>query len=192
MTAPLNNEADMYSRHGETDAVEMVAGLMALSARTAPKGRGVDTLVIRVVAGSDLAVLAEEMRNVGERIGAAFFSRDASNVSKSAACVLIGVESASTTGLDCGGGGYPDWAAMRAAQGAGGTPFSGPNCTVRITDLGIAIGSAVKTASMHNVDNRVMYSVGVAALSLGWMDGCSVAYGIPLQASGKSIFFDRS
>lgn len=61
-----------------------------------------------------------------------------------------------------------------------------------MTDLGIAVGSAVKTASIHNVDNRVMYTAGVGALSLGWMEGCGVAYGIPLRASGKNIFFDRT
>ena len=44
----------------------------------------------------------------------------------------------------------------------------------------------------NNVDNRVMYSVGVGALSLGWLEGCGVAYGIPLRASGKDIFFDRT
>jgi uncharacterized ferredoxin-like protein len=60
-----------------------------------------------------------------------------------------------------------------------------------MTDLGIAIGSAVKTASLFNLDNRVMYTAGVAARSLGWMEGCSVAYGIPVSVTGKNIFFDR-
>ena len=70
-------------------------------------------------------------------------------------------------------------------------PFHGPNCVIKMADLGIALGSAAKTASLHNVDNRVMFSAGVAALSLGWLEGCSVAYGLPLKASGKSIYFDR-
>jgi uncharacterized ferredoxin-like protein len=61
-----------------------------------------------------------------------------------------------------------------------------------MADLGIAIGSAVKTAQVHNADNRVMYSVGVAARSLGILpEECSVAYAIPLSATGKNIFFDR-
>jgi uncharacterized ferredoxin-like protein len=70
-------------------------------------------------------------------------------------------------------------------------PFRGPNCIIKMADLGIALGSAAKTASMHNVDNRIMFTAGVAALSLGWMEGCLVAYGLPLKASGKSIYFDR-
>jgi uncharacterized ferredoxin-like protein len=60
-----------------------------------------------------------------------------------------------------------------------------------MTDLGVAVGSAAKTASLHNMDNRVMYSAGVAALRLGWLDGCRVGYGIPISATGKNIFFDR-
>jgi uncharacterized ferredoxin-like protein len=49
----------------------------------------------------------------------------------------------------------------------------------------------VKTASIHNVDNRIMFSAGVVALRQGRLKGCSVAYGIPLKASGKNIFWDR-
>jgi uncharacterized ferredoxin-like protein len=68
--------------------------------------------------------------------------------------------------------------------------YSGPNCVLKISDLGIAVGSAVKTASIHNVDNRIMFSAGVVALQQGRLKGCSVAYGIPLKASAKNIFWD--
>ena len=57
-------------------------------------------------------------------------------------------------------------------------------------DMGIAIGSAVKTAGMLNVDNRVMYRAGVVARALGLIDADFVM-GIPLSISGKSIYFDR-
>jgi uncharacterized ferredoxin-like protein len=60
---------------------------------------------------------------------------------------------------------------------------------LELPDLGIAVGSAAKTASMHNVDNRVMYSAGVAAMKLGRMKKCSVVYGIPLKASGRNVYF---
>jgi len=59
-----------------------------------------------------------------------------------------------------------------------------------LVDLGIAVGSAVKTASFHNVDNRIMYRAGIAAKSLGMIES-NIAYGIPLSATGKNIFFDR-
>ena len=35
-----------------------------------------------------------------------------------------------------------------------------------------------------------MFSAGVIALQQGMLKGCSVAYGIPLKASGKNIFWD--
>jgi uncharacterized ferredoxin-like protein len=61
-----------------------------------------------------------------------------------------------------------------------------------MADIGIAIGSAVKTAQVHNADNRIMYSGGVAARNLGIVpEDCTVAYAIPLSATGKNIFFDR-
>ena len=61
-----------------------------------------------------------------------------------------------------------------------------------MADIGIAVGSAVKTAQIHNVDNRIMYSAGSTAISLGLLGkDCTAAFAIPLSASGKNIFFDR-
>ena len=178
----------------ESDAVEMVARLMALSARTAPKARGIDVIKTMIVTGEEKKRLAGAMREYGEKNGAGFFVRDAGNVAASDACLLIGSLFDDTVSLDCGGCGYATCAEMLDAQRRMNlpTPFRGPNCIVRMADLGIAVGSAVKTASIHNVDNRVMYTAGVGALSLGWLEGCGVAYGIPLRASGKDIFFDRT
>lgn len=178
----------------ETKAVEMVAELMALSARTAPKGRGQDSIVIRVVVGDDLKTLAEEMRRLGEITGMKIFPRDAGNMERSDACVVIGCKGADVAGIDCGGCGFATCKEMLAAQEANASqmkPFHGPNCAIKMADLGIALGSAAKTASLHNVDNRIMFTAGVGALSLGWLEGCNVAYGLPLKASGKSIYFDR-
>ncbi len=179
----------------ESDAVEMVARLMALSARTAPKAKGTDIIKTLIVTGEEKERLAGAMREYGEKHSVGFFLRDAGNVAASDACFLVGSLFADAVGLDCGACGYPTCAEMLEAQKMGlpaSTPFRGPNCAVRMADLGIAVGSAVKTASIHNVDNRVMYSAGVGALSLGWLEGCGVAYGAPLRASGKDIFFDRT
>jgi uncharacterized ferredoxin-like protein len=174
-------------------AVEIVAELMALAARTAPKARGNDTIETKVIAGEDLKILAEEMRRHGEAWNSKFFLRDAGNLDKSDACVLIGSQKEGVVDMDCGGCGFETCKEMlkfqehRKAQ----RPFQGPNCIIKIADLGIALGSAVKTASLHNLDNRIMYTAGVCALSLGWLKNCSVAYGIPLKASGKNLYFDR-
>jgi uncharacterized ferredoxin-like protein len=176
----------------EKSAVETVAGLMALSARTAPKGKGQDALVIRVLAADEVKALSRGMDALGTDRGIRFFLRDAGNVGESDACLLVGTRREPTAGLDCGACGFATCAEMlREDPVKNRTLFAGPNCAVRMADLGIAIGSAVKTASIHNVDNRVMYSAGVTALALGLLGDCTVAYGIPLSASGKNIFFDR-
>jgi len=172
-----------------------VAGLMALAARTAPKGKGVDTLEIRVLTGKETKSLAGRLEELGTKLNIGFFHRDAANIAASEACVLIGARGDITTGINCGGCGYPTCADMdkaRKQQAAPATPFAGPNCIIRMTDIGIALGSAVKTAQIHNVDNRIMYSGGVAARDLGLLSKeCTVIYAIPLSATGKNIFFDR-
>ncbi|HSW35903.1 MAG TPA: DUF2148 domain-containing protein, partial [Candidatus Limnocylindrales bacterium] len=71
-----------------------------------------------------------------------------------------------------------------------GSEFTGPLCAWRLIDLGIALGSAVKTASLFNADNRIMYRIGVAALRKKLITG-EIAIGVPLSATGKSIYFDR-
>jgi len=177
-------------------AVEIVAELMALSARTAPKGRGQDSIVTRIVAGGELQELARELRHLGEVRGIKFFIRDAGNLERSDACLLIGCKAADSAGLDCGGCGSSTCKEMHERQKDFSDkepekPFHGPNCVIKMADLGIALGSAAKTASLHNVDNRIMFSAAVAALSLNLLEGCHVAYAIPLKASGKSIYFDR-
>ena len=179
----------------EQDAVLVAVSLMAIAARTAPKGKGRDSLVVRIVGREDLGVLAEEMRIFGEMHELPFFTRDAGNVAASSACLILGIRGQETLGLDCQGCGYPSCDAMKEAFPATsdpGSPFLGPNCVIKMADLGIAAGSAVKAASLHNLDNRVMYTAGVAARSLGWVPGCTVAYGIPVSVTGKNIFFDRT
>ena len=180
----------------EKTAVAMVAGLMALAARTAPKAKGVDTIVVRVLGAKDLKKLADTMSAYGESHGRAFFLRDARNMLASDACIIIGAKGDATAGIDCGACGYATCAGMtqeRKKRKKQTTPYSGPNCAVRMADLGIAVGSAVKTAQIHNVDNRVMYTGGSAAVALGLLGKeCTVAFAIPLSASGKNIFFDRT
>jgi uncharacterized ferredoxin-like protein len=179
----------------EHDGLMTVASLMALSARTAPKGRGKDTIETRVLPPSGLPALAGAMREIGETGNLPFFLRDAGNVAVSGACLVIGIRGMEPLGLDCQGCGYSSCEEMGVAaknRNTRGSPFKGPNCVIKMADLGIAVGSAVRTAALHNVDNRVMYTVGVAALFLGFLPGCSVAYGIPMSATGKNIFFDRS
>ena len=60
----------------------------------------------------------------------------------------------------------------------------------KLIDLGIALGSAVKVASDLNIDNRIFYSAGRAAIQSGIMKADEVQ-GIPIAIKGKNIFFDR-
>jgi uncharacterized ferredoxin-like protein len=179
----------------DNTAVGMVASLMALAARTAPKAKGIDTIGTRIVSGDDLGRLSDAMGEYGKTHNMGFFIRDSGNVAASDACLIIAARGQVVTGVNCSGCGYPTCKAMAAAfqeQTDDFSPFRGPNCVLRMADLGIAVGSAVRTAALHNVDNRVMYSAGVGALLLGWFPDYTVAYGIPLKASGKNIFFDRA
>ncbi len=178
----------------EVDAVKIVAGLMALAARTAPKAVGQDSIVCRVVAAKEQEKLAARIDTMGKALGLDFFFVNAEQVRTSDATLLVGVEGKRALGLNCGGCGFLTCAEMikagKAAEKKRKSVYGGPNCVFKISDLGIAVGSAVKTASIHNVDNRVMFTAGVAALELGLLKGCSVAYGIPLKAAGKNPFFD--
>jgi uncharacterized ferredoxin-like protein len=178
----------------EQNAVMTVADLMALAARTAPKGKGVDTLEIRVLATKECKKLAKQLEKLGSERNIGFFLRDAKNIAASDACVLIGCRGEMAAGVNCGACGFATCAELEKSKkkAKGITPFAGPNCALRMTDLGIAVGSAVKTAQVHNVDNRIMYSGGVAARDLGlFPEDCTVVYAIPLSATGKNIFFDR-
>jgi uncharacterized ferredoxin-like protein len=176
----------------ESDAVRSVAGLMALAARTAPKAVGADSIRIEVLTGKEQEKLGDEIIRMGKALDLDFFRINGEKIQESDATLLIGVEGRKGLGINCGGCGYATCAEMAKAAKAkkAKTLYGGPNCVMKISDLGIAVGSAVKTAGIHNVDNRIMFTAGVAALVQGRLKGCSVAYGIPLKASGKNIFFD--
>ena len=166
-----------------------VARLMELSARTAPKSLGHDFLEILTISGEAIQKLAEAILAFGQKSGKHNFERDAENVRKSPVVVLIGLKNAATLGLNCSVCGYEKCTDLQDAPKITGE-FKGPLCAFRAIDYGIALGSAVKTAQMLNVDNRIMYRIGVAARDAGIVDW-DIALGIPLSATGKNIYFDR-
>jgi uncharacterized ferredoxin-like protein len=155
------------------DGVMLTAKLMVVAAETAPKAKGVDNIVIKILdSKEELEVLAKKMEELAQVYGEDRWRRDADNVRRSDVVVLIGckvvdigVETPRIWRLDA-------------------------NTVLSIINLGIAIGSAVKTASILNVDNRIMFTVGVAAQELGIIDADYVL-GIPLSATSKNIYFDR-
>lgn len=169
--------------------VEIVAQLMALSATTAPKSKGENFVRIKILKGGDLKKLAEEMVSFGEKMNKTDFDRDGQSVKNSEAVVLIGLKKAEPLGLNCGACGFSNCAEIKKCKSVE-VEFKGPMCAFRLLDMGIALGSAVKTASLLNVDNRIMYRIGAVARHMKWVDWDYVM-GIPLSVTGKSIYFDR-
>jgi len=154
------------------NGVLRVAELMVVAAKTAPKARGIDNIVAAVITDrEELEKLAVKMEELSSQYGQ-FLARDARNVRDSDAVVLIGAKV-----VDLG---------LKELPGYG----VDINTYMALVNLGIAIGSAVKIASLLNVDNRVMLSIGIAAKELKLIDADYVI-GIPLSVRAKNIYFDR-
>lgn len=167
----------------ERDAALHVADIMAAAARTAPKGSGKDKIVTAILTGEEKDALSKHMREAGTEYKEEFFLRDAQNVADSHCIVMIGAVS-EPFGLDnCSMCGFKNCGEMKKSDA---------NCAFNITDLGIAVGSAVSVAADHRIDNRVMYSAGKSFIRMGiFPEDVRVCYGIPLYTGSKSIYFDR-
>lgn len=168
--------------------LRIVTDLMAVAARTAPKTKGEDFVVTKIIEGEELKRLGEAMIDFGVRTGKKNFDRDARNVLNSDSLLLVGILNATTAGLNCGACG--EELCDLLSVGKLDDEFKGPQCAYRLLDMGIALGSAAKMAGMLNADSRIMYRAGVVARELGMIDADFVM-GIPIAATGKSIYFDR-
>lgn len=177
------------------DTAIQVAQLMAASARTAPKAGGKDFLEIAVITlDDDLKKIAAAMRDYApQSTNEAFWLRDASNIENCQALVLVGLGKSLAAGYDCGACGFATCAEFLTSRTLTEKDmgYSGPHCVMRMMDIGAALVSAAKTASLLNLDNRVQQRVGAAARALGYIKA-EVAMGIPVGFYGKSIFFDRA
>ena len=182
------------SQRGDTpvmsiqDTVRLVGEFMAVSARTAPKAAGQDFVEVKMADESERMALGNDMIAIGKERDISGFERDGQNVLDSDAVLLIGLLPHKGLGLNCGACGFSDCTEFNSHSHKG--DFEGPSCAIRLLDLGIALGSAAKTAMEHNVDNRIMYRIGVSARRLGMMES-RLIHGIPLSAKGENIFFDR-
>jgi uncharacterized ferredoxin-like protein len=170
------------------ETVRLVAALMEVAATTAPKAMGKDFIEAKVLSEDEREAIGHDMLKVAEERSMPGFARDGNNVLASDAVVLIGLLPHKGAGLNCGACGFASCEEFN--ERSLDSDFEGPNCALRLLDLGIALGSAAKTASELNVDNRIMYRIGVSARRLG-LSKSRISHGIPLSASGKNIFFDR-
>lgn len=168
----------------EPQAAAMVAELMCVAARTAPKACGIDNLVTAIVVDEqDKQRLADTMRAIAEEHEAPFFARDAANLLASDACVILGTRLHRFHLPDCDLCGH---------EGCEANEEAGSRCALTVEYLGIALGSAVSVAADHRVDCRIMYTIGRAAVRLQLLgEDVKIAHGIPLSVKGKNIFFDR-
>ncbi len=186
----------IHSVEAEGEAILVAAEFLAITARTAPKGRGVDRIVTAIVTGAEKERIAKAMEAKihQKRNPLQGFQRDADNLRKSPVVLLLGVKGTVPKNpenpLNCGACGHDSCAEFIKAEKTSGEDFTGPICIFEALDLGIALGSAVQRASNLNIDNRMMYTIGAAAKTLKLLDA-DIIIGIPLSTTGKNIYFDR-
>ncbi len=169
----------------EENSLRQIAGFMCTAARTAPKAKGIDNIAAIIIENEkDKNRLIKRMIAIAQANDKPGFARDAENLKESHVIVIIGTKTGHIGLTYCGICGYTDCDALLKAKA---------QCAFNSLDLGIALGSAVNIAAQFHADNRIMYSVGIAAIELNLFNDKKIkfALGIPLSASRKNIFFDR-
>lgn len=175
----------IFEQETRNAALTKVAEKMLTAARTAPKGKGKDNITLAIADKDEIKLIAAKMQELAEKgIAPEFYNRDAENILASEVLVLIGTK-IKPMGLSyCGLCGFENCAAKEK--------FPDHPCVFNTGDLGIAVGSAVSVAMDCRVDNRIMYSVGMAVRDMGILgEENKIILGIPLSSTGKSPFFDR-
>ena len=170
------------SNESEMSAAMRTAELMVAAARTAPKACGIDNINTLVLDGEDKDKLTTVMRELGQESDRPFFIRDAGNVDACHCVILIGV-AVNPPGLNC---------ALCGVENCETAANNNISCAMAVNDLGIAVGSAAATAMDCRVDNRILFTAGMAALKLKlFPDNVKMCFGIGLAVTGKNVFFDR-
>ncbi len=185
-------------------ALRQVAQLCAVAAMTAPKSGGqlflkgakpfIETVIVE--ERDTLQRLADWLRARGTRLKQPIWFRDADAAEKLDVVLFIGLAKWYPPVYDCGACGYATCAEfLRAApkyrtEASEDWEFPGPICQLRCVDLGIAVGSAAKTASLNNVDARCQTRIAAAARHLGVIEA-DLAVALSMSVSHKNIFFDK-
>lgn len=197
MGTPINYD----SLRDET--VLQVAKLMAGAAITAPKSGGmmflagkpnfIETVIVQ--DRDERHALAQWLRARGKERREAIWFRDADVADAVDAILFVGISGWYPPNYDCGACGYATCAEFLHAtkdlrDDSADLEFAGPTCNLRDIDLGIAVGSAAKTASIHSIDCRCQTRVAVAARKTGVIQA-DVAVALSLSMTAKALGFDR-
>ena len=185
-------------------ALRHVAQLCAVAAMTAPKSGGqlflkgakpfIETVIVE--ERDALQRLAQWLRARGAKLKEPIWFRDADTAEKLDLVLFIGLAKWYPPVYDCGACGYATCAEFLRAAPAHHTEeaedweFPGPICQLRCVDLGIAVGSAAKMASLNNVDARCQTRIAAAARHLGIIQA-DLAVALSMSVSHKNIFFDK-
>lgn len=186
------------------ESVRHVAKLCAVAAMTAPKSGGqlfikggtpfIETVIVE--DKTTLKQLADWLRKRGEKLKEPIWFRDADTAEKLDIVLFIGLSGWYPPQYDCGACGYgtcaeflqarPKYAIANSAE----WEFNGPVCQLRAIDLGIAVGSAAKAASLNNIDTRCQTRIAAAARHLGILHA-DLAVALSMSVTHKNIFFDK-
>jgi len=185
------------------DTVRQVAKLMAAAAITAPKSGGqlllagkhlfIETVIVD--HRETLSRLAAWMRARGKERREAIWFRDAEAAEAIDAVLFVGLADWYPPVYDCGACGYATCAEFMHAtkqlrDDSAELEFVGPQCNLRDIDLGIAVGSAAKTAAIHSIDARCQTRIAVAARKLDVIKA-DIAVALSLSLTHKALGFDR-
>ena len=186
------------------ETVGQVAKLMAAAAITAPKSGGQLFLAgkhnfMETVIVSDADArheLAEWLRARGKERRESIWFRDADVAEAVDAILFVGIADWYPPNYDCGACGYATCAEFlhetrQLRDESAELEFAGPTCNLRDIDLGIAVGSAAKTAAIHSIDCRCQTRAAVAARKLGVIQA-DHAVALSLSVTHKAIGFDRA
>ena len=184
--------------------VRQVAQLMAAAAITAPKSGGQLFLAgkhnfMETVITDDPTTrrqLAAWMRARGKERRERIWFRDADAAEAIDAILFIGLLPGwYPPNYDCGACGYATCAEFlhhtkTLRDQSAELEFTGPVCNLRDIDLGIAVGSAAKTAAIHSIDCRCQTRIATAARKTGLIQAHH-AVALSLSMTHKAITFDR-
>jgi uncharacterized ferredoxin-like protein len=184
--------------------VRQVAQLMAAAAITAPKSGGqlflagkpnfMETVIAD--APGTRRQLAAWMRARGKERRERIWFRDADAAEAVDAILFVGLLPGwYPPNYDCGACGYATCAEFlhhtnTLRRHSADLEFTGPVCNLRDIDLGIAVGSAAKTAAIHSIDCRCQTRVATAARKLGLIQA-DHAVALSLSMAHKAVGFDR-